>query len=118
MESKMKFTFGGGVFMDVAVLPNGLDTIEEILDVLQEEGIQDIDTATLYGQSEVLLGQVQAGSRFTLNTKFPGGFASKPVTVASVVEAGKLSLKNLHTDQVTQGTSRNSPIHDKFMLTP
>lgn len=44
---------------------------------MQEHGdVQTIDTAAIYGDSEKILGQFDAGARFTLDTKLSGGFGS------------------------------------------
>lgn len=79
-----------------------LEQIEETLAVLQEEGVKNIDTAQLYGNSEELLGQVNAASRFIVDTKHVGGFQPGESTKEKVIARGEQSLKNLKTDSVCQ----------------
>lgn len=82
---------------------NGFDTTEKVqsfLDIIAELGITTIDTAFIYGDSEELLGKANASSRFTIDTKYPGGFLADWSTKDKVIEAGQLSLKRLNTDSV------------------
>ncbi|EME49280.1 hypothetical protein DOTSEDRAFT_68148 [Dothistroma septosporum NZE10] len=71
--SGIKVVFGGaGInpgreFGDV-------NKLKQALDLLEKKGVKNIDTATLYGQSEQILGEAGAGQRFTLDTKVRGGF--------------------------------------------
>lgn len=79
--------------------PN-LDSIRELLDMLQEEGIESIDTARSYLDSEELLGQVSAASSFAIDTKALGGINEQPSTKERIMEDAAKSTKLLQTDQV------------------
>lgn len=97
--NNLKLVFGGGMI----TTDNGYGTPEKVqgfLDVLAELGIKDIDTAFIYGDSEELLGKVNATSQFTIDTKFPGGFVSGSSSKDKVIEAGQTSLQRLKTDSV------------------
>ncbi|EFX02277.1 aldehyde reductase [Grosmannia clavigera kw1407] len=76
------------------------DKVQSFLDVVAAVGIDTLDTALIYSDSEEVLGKAKAASRFRIDTKFPGGFTSGPITKESVVEAGKQSLKKLQTASV------------------
>ncbi|PPJ49569.1 hypothetical protein CBER1_01911 [Cercospora berteroae] len=71
--SGIKIVFGG------AGLNNGRPlaetaTLKRAYDVLLAAGVKTIDTANLYGDSETILSETGAPSRFTLDTKTRGGF--------------------------------------------
>ncbi|KAH6661421.1 aldehyde reductase [Truncatella angustata] len=75
------------------------DTHEKWLDFLQENGIETIDTAQVYAESEVNLGNINAPSRFTVDTKAAAGFG-KPATKDVILKSGHESLKKLNTQSV------------------
>ena len=69
----LKPVFGGacigtayGGFTDEAA-------IKELYEALLQHGVTTIDSARLYGGSEEWLGRTEAGTRFTIDTKSPGG---------------------------------------------
>lgn len=92
------FAFGGGIFSPPK-FRSGKD-VQEYLDVLEEFGIKIVDTAAMYGESEKLLGEANAPSQFTIDTKHPGAMHPEPSTKDVVVASGKESLKKLGTSQV------------------
>lgn len=94
----VKLVLGGASFGDESQYP--VDKINEALDLLKAHEVKEIDTAAIYQQSEMLLGKVNAASRFNISTKYPGGFTPKPTTTQTVVEAGTASLVSLQTNQV------------------
>lgn len=77
-----------------------LDSIRELLDMLKAEGIESIDTARSYLNSEELLGQVSASSNFAIHTKALGGINEQPSTKERIMEDAAKSTKLLQTDQV------------------
>lgn len=72
--SGIKVVFGGGGFNPGQAFgePDLLKT--KIFQLLKDGGCETIDTANLYGKSEEILGQAQAASHFTIDTKTRGGF--------------------------------------------
>lgn len=71
---------------------NDEEKVNAMLAVLEKEGVKIIDSAQLYARSEELLGKVDAGSRFTIDMKWKGGFVgclSTDVIVESVKESRK-----------------------------
>ncbi|OAP64030.1 hypothetical protein AYL99_00002 [Fonsecaea erecta] len=89
--------FGGG---SIGLEASGgsfslVEDVEELLSILQMEGIEQIDTAQLYSTSEQLLGQARAGERFLIDTKHIGGWAPGNSSRAQVVERGMKSLRTL-----------------------
>lgn len=86
--------------MDEVAYPT-LESINEVLDILQSNGIKTIDTAKIYKNSEELLGKVHADSRFILDSKYPGGLSPVPSTPESLVTSLNESLAHLQTNQVS-----------------
>ncbi|KAJ5163134.1 Aldo/keto reductase subgroup [Penicillium coprophilum] len=97
--SDVEVIWGGASLMDEVAYPN-LESINEVFDILQANGIKHIDTAKFYNNSEVLLGNLHAHSRFTIDSKYPGGFGSEPSTPESFTETLDQSLARLQTDQL------------------
>lgn len=75
--------------------------VEEVLQVLKQEGITTIDTAQIYGSSEQLLGQANAAAHFVIDTKHCGGFAPDNSKKEKVIAGAEESLKKLQTDKVS-----------------
>ncbi|KAK9415681.1 putative Aldehyde reductase [Seiridium unicorne] len=61
------------------------DSHEKWLDVLQEVGIDTIDAAQSYGETEANLGKLNASSRFTIDTKVSTSLGDGPPTTKDVV---------------------------------
>ncbi|KAJ5959934.1 Aldo/keto reductase subgroup [Penicillium vulpinum] len=95
----IKIIWGGASIMDEVAYPT-LESINEVLDILEAKGIKHIDTAKLYNNSEELLGKIHADSRFTIDSKYPGGFSSEPSTPDSFLADLNRSLALLQTDQL------------------
>ncbi|KAF7190146.1 Oxidoreductase sirO [Pseudocercospora fuligena] len=71
--SGIKVVFGGS-----AINPDrgfgDIKKLQEAFDLLEQGGCHTIDTASLYGDSEKILGEAGAPKRFTIDTKTRGGF--------------------------------------------
>lgn len=80
--------FGGACFVESTV-----EEVDSWLNVLERASIKNIDTAELYGQSQFLLGKTGAPSRFTIDTKVPGGLGGDLSTAEAVFQSGKRSLE-------------------------
>ena len=76
------------------------ETVEEVLQYLEKKGIQKIDTAEIYYESEQFLGMTGAATRFKIDTKFSGGLSNLEPTEENVVKSGENSLINLRTGSV------------------
>lgn len=96
----IKIVWGSASLMDEVAYPT-LESINETFDILQSNGIKTIDTAKLYNNCEELLGKVHADSRFTIDSKYPGGFSPDPSTPESLVTGLNESLARLQTNQVS-----------------
>ncbi|KGO77324.1 Aldo/keto reductase [Penicillium italicum] len=95
----IKIIWGAGSIMDEVSYPT-LESINEVLNILQAKGIKTLDTAKIYNNSEELLGKLHADSRFILDSKYPGGFSPEPSTPESFATALNESLARLQTDQL------------------
>lgn len=69
---------------------------------LENEGVQTIDTAEIYGESEEFLGMTGAATRFTIDTKFSGGLSQLEPTKENIVKSceERLKKKKLKTSSV------------------
>jgi len=98
----LKIVFGTAGCNPGAAFPD-VEAIKELLGVLEKNGVKNLDTAQLYGQSETLLGEVGAGTdgHFIIDTKSKGGFdlgnALKPEVLR---EQAHESIKKLKVKQV------------------
>ncbi|KAG9579372.1 Aldo/keto reductase, partial [Aureobasidium melanogenum] len=90
--SGIKTVFGG------ASVGTSFKTVEDCRDVfktLKAHGVDVIDTAQLYGDSEKILGEAKAGEQFIIDTKTPGGFAPQNNTPDVIIKNGHESSKKL-----------------------
>ncbi|KAF2258402.1 putative oxidoreductase [Lojkania enalia] len=91
----VKVAFGGAAW-----LASSVDEVREWLKVLEEAGIEIIDTAEVYGASEEVMGKAGAASKFIIDTKMPGGFSPQLCSKDVMINSCKASLKKLNTDSV------------------
>ncbi|KAL4880070.1 NADP-dependent oxidoreductase domain-containing protein [Aspergillus karnatakaensis] len=99
MASPIEMVFGSGGWKTITEF-GGIEQMKQAITFLQREGIQFIDTSALYGDSEVILGQVGAPETHTIDTKHPGGAAPGITTTEEVLKVANESLKRLGTDKV------------------
>ncbi|MCO5598614.1 hypothetical protein L7F22_052711 [Adiantum nelumboides] len=76
--------------------------IDAFLQICSQKGVNEIDTARVYldGESERMLGQVNACKRFQISTKANINMNGSFLKHEMVLESANESLKNLQTDQV------------------
>lgn len=79
-----------------------------VLDTLEANGVTNIDTAQIYGGgwSEQVLGECEAGKRFTIDTKAYGGIKPGSSADEPLVQAALESLRKLKLDKVSLCESR------------
>ncbi|KAK9357890.1 NADP-dependent oxidoreductase domain-containing protein [Lipomyces starkeyi] len=94
MANQVKLIFGAAF---IALLSD--ETRQEFLDVLENNGVKEIDTARLYKGSEKALGDAGAPARFTIDTKAPA-FFNGSLSKSSVLAGAKQSLNELGVEQV------------------
>ena len=70
------------------------ETVNELYDVLEKGGVKIIDSAQLYEGSEKIIGETNGGSRFTIDTKWKGGFGGV-LNTKEIVESAKVSIEQL-----------------------
>lgn len=79
-------------------------SLEKFLDILVAHGVTTIDTAQSYGNSEDTLGHVNAGLRFTIDTKWsPPSFGTDIeawATKENIVNSAEHSIQKLCVKQV------------------
>jgi aryl-alcohol dehydrogenase-like predicted oxidoreductase len=77
-----------------------IDGTRAVINAAIEAGINFVDTAAVYGESEVLLGQALEGRRdeVVLATKF--GMGGEGAGAASIAKAVESSLTRLRTDRI------------------
>ncbi|OCK73142.1 Aldo/keto reductase [Lepidopterella palustris CBS 459.81] len=98
--SSIKVVFGGGLFSGNWPAYHDEESVKRILELLKREGIKEIDTAQIYGDSELLLGAVSAGNDFIIDTKVPGGWIPGSATKETVINDIKASIKRLNVEKV------------------
>lgn len=76
------------------------EDVQPIFEGLDKHGVTHLDTAQLYGNSETYLGQVKAGEKYGLDTKWFGGFKAGTATKDGVIESAKDSIKKLGVKKV------------------
>ncbi|KAK5049454.1 hypothetical protein LTR84_004383 [Exophiala bonariae] len=92
--------FGGGAIgnRDPWTKPEDLDNVYSIL---LKHNCTHIDSAQLYGESEATLGLTKAGEKFTIDTKWVGGFTGGGGSSReNIVKSGQESIKKLGVKQV------------------
>jgi len=95
----IKVVFGGAMVSKGRAFEDE-KSIKELLELLKKEGVKNIDTAQLYGESEELLGEAGAAKEFIIDTKAKGGFAPGSPTKENIINDAKESMKKLATDKV------------------
>ena len=76
--------------------------VQPFFDVLDKQGVTALDTAHLYGNSETYLGEVKAGDKYTIDTKWLGGWTPGSATKDNVIKTAQESLKKLGVKKVGQ----------------
>lgn len=92
--SGLKVAFGGAGVGPERTFKDE-ETCKKLYDVLEKGGCKIIDSAQLYAGSEQLLGETDAGSRFTIDTKWMGGFQPGLLNTKIIVESAKESMEKL-----------------------
>ncbi|KAF3923027.1 hypothetical protein ABW20_dc0104184 [Dactylellina cionopaga] len=68
----------------------------ESLDLLRSLGVEDLDTAQIYGETEATLGKIKvADKKFIISTKQGAGFKAGTATIEGILEHGNWSSKQL-----------------------
>ncbi|KIV81689.1 hypothetical protein PV11_03859 [Exophiala sideris] len=76
------------------------DYVNEAFEILKAHGVKNLDTAQLYGKSEQKLGELKAGDKFILDTKWLGGFTGKWASKDNIINTAKESIQKLGVKQV------------------
>ncbi|KAI9739479.1 MAG: hypothetical protein M1818_005167 [Claussenomyces sp. TS43310] len=94
------------------------DQVQEYLGCVKRHSIRELDTARVYagGQSEELLGAVNAHSHFAVSTKAPA-FAPHSLSENNIISNCKKSLAALKQDKIDiyylHGPDRSTPLEDQ-----
>ena len=79
------------------------NSLEKFLDILAVHRVTTIDTAQSYGNSEAVIGQIKAGDRFTIDTKWSPSW-DKPgiawATTDQIINSARHSIQKLGVNQV------------------
>jgi len=94
--SGIQYIFGGGGIRGGRGFGEP-DQLTAAYKILEKGGCKKIDTATLYGESQAILGQTGAKDRFVLDTKTKGGFGGK-ATRETILREAKESKEQLGTN--------------------
>ena len=73
-------------------------TVDDVIKKQEKGDCHTIDTANLYGESEKILGEANAGEKFTIDTKTRGGFNPGGGTKDNIFAEAKQSKELLKTN--------------------
>lgn len=73
--------------------------IKAVFDTLKKNGVDELDTARLYGQSEALIGQTPGHKDFTISTKWATGFLSNLASKDTIIADAKDSFQKVDIEQ-------------------
>lgn len=76
------------------------EQLANVFSILKKHNVKILDSAQLYGPSEVTLGSVKAGDKFTIDTKWLGGWQKGISTKQYMIDSAKESIKKLGVEQV------------------
>jgi len=76
------------------------DDLNAVFSMLEAHHVRNLDSAQRYGDSEKRLGEVKAGNRFTIDTKWQGGLPPGWATKENMVNSAIKSLERLGIKQV------------------
>lgn len=76
------------------------DWIGQALDCLDKHNVKTLDTAQIYANSEKILGEHNAASRFVIDTKLGGGLKPGTSKYDEVLDSARESFDQLKTKQV------------------
>ncbi|KIW88390.1 uncharacterized protein Z519_10959 [Cladophialophora bantiana CBS 173.52] len=76
------------------------DYLNKAFSILLAHGCNILDTAQLYGESEKRLGEVKAGEKFVIDTKWMGGWQPGWATKENIINTAKQSIEKLGVKQV------------------
>ncbi len=77
------------------------DYNDKAFQVLLKHGANVLDSAQLYGESEKRLGELKAGDKFIIDTKWMGGWQPGWATKENIVNSAKDSIKKLGVKEVS-----------------
>ncbi|KAF7347256.1 Aldo-ket-red domain-containing protein [Mycena venus] len=76
------------------------ESIERVYKLLEESGCDTIDTARFYWGSEDWMGKTNAGKRFTIDSKTPGGLVAGASTGENIPQHAKETVEKLGVESV------------------
>jgi len=86
----------GAAFFNPDPETGSVDHVVETLDLIRSVGVEDLDTAQIYGDTEKTLGQANVKSKnFSIATKHGAGFKPGTATVEAIVEHGNYAKEQL-----------------------
>ena len=100
--------------------PMTTESVEELVAVLQRQGINHLETAVRHTQTEEVLGENNVPSRFTLDTKirtaglnFSGSLAPKAVDDSIAEQFPRLGVSQVNT-LFYQAPDLETPLEDQL----
>ncbi|MCJ1232660.1 hypothetical protein MMC14_000613 [Varicellaria rhodocarpa] len=103
MSESIKIIYG-----TAAIASKTPEQREAFFEILEKNGVKDLDTAWLYNNSEKTLGEIGAPAKFTIHTKAPG-FAPGRLSKESVLQGAEKSFKQLGAGVVVDAYFLHSP---------
>jgi aryl-alcohol dehydrogenase-like predicted oxidoreductase len=97
---KVDLIFGGGGLSTGEASLGSLEEMKEAISLLEKGDVRIIDTASTYGDSEEVLGELGAAKTHTLHSKYPGGFSPEPSKRDGIITAATEGLEKTGAKQV------------------
>lgn len=79
------------------------NSLEKFFNILAAYNVTTIDTAQSYGNSQAMIGQVKAGDRFAIDTKWSPPWSEPAIAWATkdqIINSAKDSIQKLGVNQV------------------
>ena len=83
--------------------------INELFATLDKHNITILDTAQLYGPSEQRLGEMKAGDKYTIDSKWIAGWSPGSATEENVISSAEESTKKLGIKKVIASINLTRP---------
>ncbi|KAJ7768907.1 NADP-dependent oxidoreductase domain-containing protein [Mycena metata] len=114
----VKLVFGGASFGPGKYFTEEA-TLEQVYKLLEEAGVDTIDTGRAYGVSEAWIGNTGGGKRFTIDSKTEGGAVPGGSTSETIPQHAKNSIEVLGVDKLDvfyiHAPDRSTPLEDQLL---
>ncbi|KAF3913465.1 hypothetical protein AA313_de0204335 [Arthrobotrys entomopaga] len=95
MSAPVKLVYGAALFSPDPETGSVQHVVDK-LDLIKKSGVEELDTAQIYGESEATLGKANVASKnFSIATKHGSGFVKGTALPENIVKHGEFAKENL-----------------------